>query len=223
MKPQAAADTTLDQRVSQPLPYQHEFADADARVDAQVNTAASYGRAMPSTEANTVEDTQLGLTDEEINLLRYHQAQAGSSSSRAASRASSQGRLLLDSSSLAALARHLDRLMQQIQQRIEYLSEQSSVVTMQQYDHAGNLVDNADAEIARFQAIMAQIDELELDFDRIAHIRDIVRDYRQRVENLEREFENSSRRDHHHSHRHSHGHGHSHRQEGATSGRRHRH
>ncbi|KAI1806965.1 hypothetical protein F4811DRAFT_87025 [Daldinia bambusicola] len=178
---------------------------------------------MPSTEANTVEDTQLGLTDEEINLLRYHQAQAGSSSSRAASRASSQGRLLLDSSSLAALARHLDRLMQQIQQRIEYLSEQSSVVTMQQYDHAGNLVDNADAEIARFQAIMAQIDELELDFDRIAHIRDIVRDYRQRVENLEREFENSSRRDHHHSHRHSHSHSHSHRQEGASSGRRHRH
>ncbi|KAI2605202.1 uncharacterized protein GGS25DRAFT_420885 [Hypoxylon fragiforme] len=178
---------------------------------------------MPSTEANTVEDTQLGLTDEEINLLRYHQAQAGSSSSRAASRASSQGRLLLDSSSLAALARHLDRLMQQIQQRIENLSNQCSVVTMQQYDHAGNLVDNADAEIARFQGIMAQIDELELDFDRIAHIRDIVRDYRQRVEALERELENSSssRREHHHSHRH--GHGHSHRREAGSSSHRHRH
>ncbi|KAI0454019.1 hypothetical protein F5B21DRAFT_504707 [Xylaria acuta] len=178
---------------------------------------------MPSTEPNTVEDTQLGLTDEEIALLRYHQAQAaGSSSSRAASRASSQGRLLLDSSSLATLSRHLDRLMQQIQVRIEYLSEQSSIVTMQQYDRAGNLVDNADAEIARFQDIMSQIDELEVDFDRIAHIRDIVRDYRQRVEQLERELEqsNTSRRDrdghrHHHSHRH---HGHSH-----SSGRRHRH
>ncbi|KAI1761129.1 hypothetical protein GGR53DRAFT_42741 [Hypoxylon sp. FL1150] len=181
---------------------------------------------MPSTEANTVEDTQLGLTDEEINLLRYHQAQAGSSSSRAASRASSQGRLLLDAGSLAALARHLDRLMLQIQQRIEYLSEQSAVVTMQQYDHAGNLVDNADAEIARFQGIMAQIDELELDFDRIAHIRDIVRQYRQRVEALERELENSnsnsssSRREHHH---HSHRHSHSHRHESGSSGRRHRH
>ncbi|KAI8623400.1 hypothetical protein F5Y19DRAFT_374950 [Xylariaceae sp. FL1651] len=183
---------------------------------------------MPSTEANTVEDTHLGLTDEEIALLRYHQAQAGSSSSRAASRASSQGRLLLDSSSLAALSRHLDRLMQQIQQRIEYLSEQSSIVTMQQYDRAGNLVDNADAEIARFQDIMSQMDELEVDFDRIAHIRDIVRDYRQRVEALERELEQSnasSRRDrdghrHHHSHRH---HGHSHRHESGSSGRRHRH
>ncbi|KAI0400416.1 hypothetical protein F4802DRAFT_485492 [Xylaria palmicola] len=182
---------------------------------------------MPSTEPNTVEDTQLGLTDEEIALLRYHQAQAaGSSSSRAASRASSQGRLLLDSSSLATLSRHLDRLMQQIQARIEYLSEQSSIVTMQQYDRAGNLVDNADAEIARFQDIMSQIDELEVDFDRIAHIRDIVRDYRQRVEQLERELEHSStssRRERdghrHHSHRH---HGHSHRSEG-SSGRRHRH
>ncbi|KAI0805131.1 hypothetical protein GGR55DRAFT_681415 [Xylaria sp. FL0064] len=181
---------------------------------------------MPSTEANTVEDTQLGLTDEEIALLRYHQAQAaGSSSSRAASRASSQGRLLLDSSSLASLSRHLDRLMQQIQVRIEYLSEQSSIVTMQQYDRAGNLVDNADAEIARFQDIMSQIDELEVDFDRIAHIRDIVRDYRQRVEQLERELEhsNASRRDrdghrHHHSHRH---HGHS--GHGGSSSRRHRH
>ncbi|KAI1099585.1 hypothetical protein F4804DRAFT_78424 [Jackrogersella minutella] len=177
---------------------------------------------MPPTEPNTVEDTQLGLTDEEINLLRFHQAQAGSSSSRAASRASSQGRLLLDGASLAALSRHLDRLMHQIQQRIEYLSEQSSVVTMQQYDHAGNLVDNADAEIARFQGIMAQIDELELDFDRVAHIRDIVRDYRQRVENLERELESSSssRREHHHSHRHSHSH--SHRHEGGSSSRRNR-
>ncbi|KAI0172839.1 hypothetical protein GGR52DRAFT_423755 [Hypoxylon sp. FL1284] len=175
---------------------------------------------MPSTEANTVEDTQLGLTDDEINLLRYHQTQANSSSSRAASRASSQGRLLIDGPSLAALARHLDRLMHQIQQRIEYLSEQSAVVTMQQYDHAGNLVDNADAEIARFQGIMAQIDELELDFDRIAHIRDIVRQYRQRVENLERELESSSSSRHeHHSHRHSH----SHRHEGGSSGRRHRH
>ncbi|KAK6072714.1 hypothetical protein SCUP234_02902 [Seiridium cupressi] len=184
---------------------------------------------MPSTEVNTVPDTQLGLTDDEIQLLRYHQTQAaGSSSSRAASRASSQGRLLLDSHSLAALSSHLNRLMQQIQQRIEYLSEQSSVVTMQQYDRAGNIIDNADAEIARFNAIMQQIDELELDFDRIRHIRDIVRGYRQRVEELDRELEHSSssRRDrdgHHHHHRHGHGHSHSHRQEGSSSGRRHRH
>ncbi|KAI0020677.1 hypothetical protein F4780DRAFT_779356 [Xylariomycetidae sp. FL0641] len=153
---------------------------------------------MPSTEASTnaVEDTQLGLTEEEIGLLRYHQAQAaagGSSSSRAASRASSQGRLLLDSSSLAALSRHLDRLLEQIGARIQYLSEQSAVVTMQQYDRAGNLVDTADAEIARYQDIMAQLDELDVDFDRIAHIAEIVRQYKGRVEALEREMDATTR------------------------------
>ncbi|KAI2639320.1 hypothetical protein GGS21DRAFT_424099 [Xylaria nigripes] len=180
---------------------------------------------MPPTEAIAVQDTELALTDEEIALLRYHQVIGGSSSSRAGSHASSQSRLLLDSSSLAALSRHLDRVMQQLQLRIEYLSEQSSIVTMQQYDRAGNLLDNADAEIARFQEIMIQIEELELDFDRIAHIRDIVRDYRQRVERLDRELEqshSSSRRDggghrRHHLHRH---HGHSHRHESDSSGRR---
>ncbi|KAI1825813.1 hypothetical protein F4861DRAFT_152224 [Xylaria intraflava] len=181
---------------------------------------------MPSTEAVAAQDSELVLTDEEIALLRYHQVIGGSSSSRAGSRASSQGRLLLDSSSLATLSRHLDRVMQHLQFRIEYLSEQSAIVTMQQYDRAGNLLENADAEIARFQEIMTQIEELELDFDRIAHIRDIVRDYRQRVERLDRELEqsNSSRRDRgghrqHHSHRQ---HGHAHHESG-SSGRRHRH
>lgn len=180
---------------------------------------------MPSTEANTVPDTQLGLTEDEVQLLRFHQQQANSSSSRAASRASSQGLLLLDSSSLASLSRHLDRLMQQIQQRIEYLSEQSSIVTLQQYDRAGNLIDNADAEIARFQNIMAEMDELEVDFDRIAHIKDIVKGQRRRVEGLERDLEQtSSRREReHHSHSHSHRHGQSGRHESGSSGRRHRH
>ena len=35
----------------------------------------------------------------------------------------------------------------------------------------------ADSEIARFHEILRQIDELEVDFDRIRHIRDIVRSY----------------------------------------------
>ncbi|KAI1437031.1 hypothetical protein GGR50DRAFT_160436 [Xylaria sp. CBS 124048] len=176
---------------------------------------------MPSTETVAAQDSELVLTDEEIALLRYHQVIGGSSSSRAGSRASSQGRLLLDSSSLATLSRHLDHVMQQLQLRIEYLSEQSAIVTMQQYDRAGNLLDNADAEIARFQEIMIQIEELELDFDRIVHIRDIVRDYRGRVERLDRELDqsrSSTRRERggHRQHRHAH-------HEGGSSGRRHRH
>lgn len=44
----------------------------------------------------------------------------------------------------------------------------------------------ADAEIARFRAILSQIDELEMEFDKIKRIREIVRGFRARVEHLER-------------------------------------
>ncbi|KAH7336234.1 hypothetical protein BKA65DRAFT_30055 [Rhexocercosporidium sp. MPI-PUGE-AT-0058] len=156
--------------------------------------------------ANAVPDTQLGLTNDEIALLRHHQqaaaSTAGGSSSRAASRASSQGLLLLDGTSLAALGRHFDRLMQQIQERLDYLSEQSQMVAQQQYDRAGNAIAIADAEIARFHEILRQIDELEVDFDRIRHIRDIVRSYRQRVEEMEQQLEQSGSSGRHRSRHH---------------------
>lgn len=180
---------------------------------------------MSATQANVVPDTQLGLTSEEIALLRQHQAAAaGSSSSRAASRASSQGVLMIDSGSLAALGRHFDRVMQHIQQQLENLMEQSQIVTMQVYDRAGNLIDNADAEIARYHDIIRQIDELEVDFDRIAHIRDIVRDFRRRAEQLERDLESagSSSRREREGHR-RHGNSHRQSQAGHSSSGRHRH
>ena len=168
-----------------------------------------------------IDPSQLGLGPEEVSLLRQQGAtHAGSSSSRAASRASSSQLLHVDSSSLAALGRHFDALMVDIQRRLDYLFEQSQIVTMHMTDQTGAMIDNADAEIARYHGIMAQIDELELDFDRIGSIREIVRGFRQRAEAMERELERSqpsSSRSHHHSsssHRH---HGHS------SSSRRHRH
>ncbi|KJZ69358.1 hypothetical protein HIM_11259 [Hirsutella minnesotensis 3608] len=168
---------------------------------------------------NAVPDTQLGLSAEEIQLLRQGQAAlgagggGGSTSSRAASRASSQGLLLLDSSSLTALGRYFDRLMAGIEQNIRYLSEQAQMFTQVQYDRAGNIIDGADAEIARYTEILRQLDELEVDFDRIAHIKEIVRGYRSRVEHLERDLESSgssSRQHKHSSHRHGHSHSHRH-------------
>ncbi|EGX93480.1 hypothetical protein CCM_04854 [Cordyceps militaris CM01] len=162
---------------------------------------------------NAVPDTQLGLTAEEIQLLRQGQAAlgagaGGSSSSRAASRASSQGLLLLDSSSLAALGRYFDRLMAGIEQNIRYLSEQAQLFTQVQYDRAGNIVDGADAEIARYTEILRQLDELEMDFDRIANVKDIVKGYRSRVEDLERSLDSSvSSSRHKHSSSSSHKHG----------------
>lgn len=183
---------------------------------------------------HAVSVSQLGLSSDEVAALQHAQREAaagGSSSSRAASRASSQGLLLLDSGSLAQLGRHFERLMQQISQQLDHLTEQSQLVTMSVYDQAGDLIDNADAEIRRFHLIMAQIDELEVEFDRIRHIRDIVREYRQRVQEMERALEtshtSSSRSGGHHSggssSRHAHGHSrHSHSSH-HTSSRRERH
>lgn len=174
---------------------------------------------------NAVPDAQLGLSAEEIQLLRQGQAAlgqaalghggGGSTSSRAASRASSQGLLLLDSSSLAALGRYFDRLMASIEQNICHLGQQAQMFTQVQYDRAGNIIDGADAEIARYTDLLRQLDELELDLDRIAHIKEIVKAYRSRVEHLERDLETSGSSNRHHrhssSHKRSHRHGSSHK------------
>jgi archaellum component FlaC len=93
--------------------------------------------------------------------------------------------------------------MRQISERLDYLSQQSAAVSSQQYDRAGNAIEMADSEIARLNDIMRQMDELEDELDRIKHIKEIVRGYRQRVEQLERSLESSG--SHRDSHRHHHG------------------
>jgi hypothetical protein len=55
----------------------------------------------------------------------------------------------------------------------------------QSYDKAGNMLANADLEIVHLQSVLEKLDELELEFDRIRNIRDIVRDYRSRIEALD--------------------------------------
>lgn len=100
-----------------------------------------------------------------------------------------------------------------IEQNIRYLSEQAQMFTQVQYDRAGNIIDGADAEIARYADILRQLDELEIDFDRIAHIKEIVKGYRSRVETLEKDLESSggssSRHKHSSTHHHKHSHKHS--------------
>jgi len=138
--------------------------------------------------ANSIPDSQLGLTADEIRSLRYHQQAALShgGSSRAASQASSQGRLLLDPTSLAALSSYFDRLMYSIQSRWQSLYQQTQTATQVQYDRAGNAIEMADAEIARFHEILRQIDELQNEFDKVRRIGEIVKGFRQRVEALDR-------------------------------------
>lgn len=140
--------------------------------------------------APSIPDSQLGLSHDEIASLRYHQqvalSHAGGSSSRAASNASSQGRLLLDPTSLAALSNHFDRLMAAIQARWTALYAQTQTATQIQYDRAGNVIGNADAEIARIHGILNQITELQTEFDKIKRIGEIVAAFRVRIEQLDR-------------------------------------
>jgi len=140
--------------------------------------------------SSSIPDNQLGLSQSEIQLLRQHQqialSQQGSTSSRAASHASSQGRLLLDPTSLQALSAHFDRLMYSIQQRWQFLSQQTQMATQIQCDRAGNAIQMADAEIARFRAILREIDELQVEFDKVRRIGEIVKGFKARVERLDR-------------------------------------
>ncbi|KIW09411.1 uncharacterized protein PV09_00301 [Verruconis gallopava] len=138
--------------------------------------------------ANSVPDTQLGLTNDEIRALRYHQqvALSQTGSSRAASQASSAGRLLLDPSSLTALSAYFDRLMYSIQQRWQSLYSQTQNATGAQYDRAGRLIEDADAAIERFEEILRQIEELQNEFEKVRRIGEIVKQYRARVEALDR-------------------------------------
>ncbi|KAL8925021.1 MAG: hypothetical protein Q9208_003705 [Pyrenodesmia sp. 3 TL-2023] len=165
---------------------------------------------MTSALPSSIPDSQLGLSHSEIQILRQHQqlalqnqayahststrgrghARTSASTSRAASAASSgHGRLVLDPGSLAVLGQHFERLMGAIQNRVEQLTAQTQISTINQSSRAGAAMAAADAEIARFRDIIRQIDELETEFDKVRHIRDIVKGFRARVEGLERKMD----------------------------------
>ena len=69
------------------------------------------------------------------------------------------------------------------------LTAQTQRSTLHQSSRAATSIAAADAEIARFREILRQIDELETEFDKVRHIRDIVKGYRARVEGLERRID----------------------------------
>ncbi|MCJ1462937.1 hypothetical protein MMC07_001541 [Pseudocyphellaria aurata] len=74
------------------------------------------------------------------------------------------------------------------------LTAQTQISTISQSARAGAAMAAADAEIARFRDILRQIDELEVEFDKVRHIRDIVKGFRSRVEGLERKVDGRGRR-----------------------------
>lgn len=96
--------------------------------------------------------------------------------------------------SLRALSHQLDALQEQIRSRIDYLEEQMQLSIQNTYDRAGNVILNADAEIARTRSILASIDELENEMAKIGHIREIVKAYRGRIEGLDQRLDQAARR-----------------------------
>jgi hypothetical protein len=60
------------------------------------------------------------------------------------------------------------------------------IATEAQNDRSKNAMKKADEEMARFRQMMAQIDQLENEFEKIKRIREIVRSWRTRVEEMER-------------------------------------
>ena len=84
-------------------------------------SSQAHGRSAQQPATPTfIPDNRLGLSAQDIATLRQHQQLAHAQArSPAGSQASSQGRLLLDPGSLQLLARHFDRVMQAIGQRLE--------------------------------------------------------------------------------------------------------
>lgn len=74
------------------------------------------------------------------------------------------------------------------------LEEQMQLSIQNSYDRAGNVIHNADVEIARTRSILASIDELENEMAKIAHIRDIVKSFRGRIENYDSRLDQAARR-----------------------------
>lgn len=66
------------------------------------------------------------------------------------------------------------------------LTQQTQTATQVQYDRAGNAMQMADAEIARFRAILREIDELQVEFDKVRRIGEIVKGFKSRVDRLDR-------------------------------------
>jgi hypothetical protein len=66
------------------------------------------------------------------------------------------------------------------------LTQQTQTATQIQYDRAGNAIQTADAEIARFRALLREIDELQVEFDKVRRIGEIVKGFKSRVDRLDR-------------------------------------
>ncbi|KAH0533853.1 hypothetical protein FGG08_007523 [Glutinoglossum americanum] len=150
--------------------------------------------------APSIPDTQLGLSPDEVALLRRHQPLAlshlphgrGASPSPSTRTTSTNNppphALLLDPRSLSALAYHFDRLLLSIQERVQQLNAQTTMHVNLSRRGAVGAMEAADMEIRRFREVLRQIEELEGEFEKVRRVGEIVRGWRGRVERLEGRF-----------------------------------
>lgn len=154
-----------------------------------------------ASSSGSIPDTSLGLTQDEIQILRRAQMEAGgaagSTSSRAASRASSQGLLLLNPNSLQSLVQYFDNIMARIGARLDGLQQQVDQASQATNYAADMAYEVAEMEAQRLNDALAMMDELDAEWDKVARLKDIVSRYRARVEQREKDLNKSgsSRRD----------------------------
>src|SRR3569833_3483259 len=188
--PQVSSNTEQDlgRAVKKKLKKNETLLQADQGV-LTVNKAVSDASPRHA-YSRSISASALGLTDGEISILREGQrmlACQGSSSPRAASRASSQGLLILDARSLKLLNHHFNSIMAAIQFRVDVLSMHCCVSTMKTYDKSLDLVQTADSEISRFHGIMTKKNTKKEEHKRLRSLRDTTRSLRARVGSLEHE------------------------------------
>ena len=97
----------------------------------QQQTSRSSQPTSPGPSVASISDSRLGLAPEDVATLRRLQHAAHESvRSPAGSQASSQGRLLLDPSSLTLLGVHFERVMGAIGQRLDQVGYTLDAATL---------------------------------------------------------------------------------------------
>ncbi|MCJ1311536.1 hypothetical protein MMC25_005209 [Agyrium rufum] len=144
------------------------------------SSGPGHAAAAPGYTSSTTSSRGRGMSRSSGSSSRATSSTAGRSVGGGAG--GGPGRLVLEAGSLAVLTRYFDGVMESIGARIDYLTAQTQSSALSQSRSAASTIAGADAEIARFRDLLRQLDELETEFDKVQHIRDIVAGFRKRVD-----------------------------------------
>ncbi|KAF8473941.1 hypothetical protein BDZ91DRAFT_712864 [Kalaharituber pfeilii] len=145
-------------------------------------------QASPASSSHSNHLNLQNISHADLQFLRQTQRSLGLSpaNSTGSPSSSTTGGLSLDSNALAALSAHFDGLMAAITARVQTLSEQTRASTQATHKRSSHIVDRATLEIETLRDILRQCDELETEFLKIKRLGEMVKGFRNRVEQLER-------------------------------------